>query len=297
MTTIVTVLQIVAPVLLLAGAGVLWMRVGWDYPVAFVTRLAMTIGIPCLIFDTLVRTEIDPAALATIAWATVAGYGVLTLAFWGVVVAAGLDSRSYLAPLIFGNTGNLGLPLALFAYGDVGLGYAIVIFAVMAVATFTYGIWLVAGTGSGLRVLGEPIVVASVAGAIFLWQGWALPDWAENTIRLAGQLGIPLMLLTLGVAVARLSPGRLGQAVWLSALKALLSCLIALAVAWALGLDPVARGVLVLQMLTPVAVTSYLLAERYRVDAEAVAGLVVVSTLLSILLLPGALALLGAASR
>ncbi|MEO0830682.1 MAG: hypothetical protein AAFY03_09510, partial [Pseudomonadota bacterium] len=55
---------------------------------------------------------------------------------------------------------------------------------------------------------------------------------------------------------------------------------------------PVAFGVLVLQLITPVAVASYLLSERYDAQPDAVAGLVVVSTLLSVLFLTLALSLL-----
>lgn len=100
-----------------------------------------------------------------------------------------------------------------------------------------------------------------------------------------------MMLITLGVAVARLSPGGIGRAMLLSALK----LGICVGVAWVsaswFGLDDVAFGVLVLQAATPVAVTSYLLAEKYGANAQAVAGLVVVSTLMSVGALPLILAL------
>ena len=105
-------------------------------------------------------------------------------------------------------------------------------------------------------------------------------------------MAIPLMLITLGVAVARLSPGGVGRAALLSVFKLALCA----SVAWGIGryfaLDHVAFGVLVLQLATPVAVTSYLLAEKYGADAEAVAGLVVVSTLMAVGALPLLLALL-----
>ena len=294
MDLVLTVLHSVAPVFALAAVGYAWVRAGWDYPVPFVTRLAMTLGIPCLIFSTLIETEIPPAALTTMAMATFLGYGALTAVFAVFVALSGLDRRTYLSPLVFGNTGNIGLPLALFAFGDTGLGYAIVIFAASSVATFTVGIWLVAGASSGGRVLREPMVVASLLGALFLWQDWSLPEWTMNSLRLMGQLGIPLMLLTLGVAVARLNPGRLGRAAWLSALKAAVAAAVALSVARVLGLEAIPAAILVLQLMMPVAVTSYLLAERYGADSTAVAGLVVVSTLMAVALLPLVLALLMA---
>jgi malate permease and related proteins len=283
---VLTVLGIVAPVALLAAVGFAWVRLGFEYRLEFVTRLGMTLAVPCLIFTALMQTRIEPAALAAVSVAAVLAYGVLTLVFWGLVRVAGLDRRTYLAPLIFGNTGNLGLPLALFAFGEAGLSLAIVIFAVMAVWSFTFGVWLVAGGGSPLRVLKEPIVAATLLGALFLWQGWQTPQWLTNALELIGQMAIPLMLITLGVAVARLSPGRLGRAVWLSGLRVAVCVAVGVMAARLTGLEPMAAAVLILQVSTPVAVTSYMLAAKYGADADAVAGLVIVSTLLSVATLP-----------
>jgi predicted permease len=277
---------------MLATIGFVWVKLGFEYRVEFVTRLSMTLSVPCLIFVALMRTEIAASSIRDISLAALAAYAVLTAVLFGLVSGLRLDRSTYLAPLIFGNTGNLGLPLALFAFGQVGLGYAVVIFAIMAVISFTFGIWLVSGGGSLRRVLGEPMVGATVLGGIFLWQGWQTPVWLTNGLELVGQMGIPLMLITLGVAVARLKPARLGRAVWLSALRTGLCIATGVAIGRLFALEPVAFAVLVLQVSTPVAVTSYMLAEKYKADAEAVAGLVVVSTLLSIVTIPVTLAFL-----
>lgn len=286
MNLALTVLQIVAPVFILAGVGLVWVKAGFEYRVQFVTRLAMTLSVPCLIFTALMKTEIDPAALAALSYAAAAAYGVLTLAAFVLVKLMRLETRTYLAPLIFGNTGNLGLPLALFAFGETGLSYAVVVFAIMALWSFTFGIWIVAGGGSLTRALKEPLLWATILGGIFLWQGWQTPRWLTNTLELTGQMAIPLMLITLGVAVARLHPGHMARAALLSVVKVALC----VGVAWALGrwfaLDDVAFAVLVLQVATPVAVTSFLLAEKYGADSDSVAGLVVASTLASVLYLP-----------
>ena len=152
MPLILTVLEIVAPVFLLAAIGFAWVKLGFEYRLEFITRLSMTLAVPCLIFTALVNTTLDPAALTTITLASLAAYFVVTLATLVLVWTMGLETRTFAAPLIFGNTGNLGLPLALFAFGNVGLEYAVVVFAVMAVISFTFGIWLVAGEGSIRKV-------------------------------------------------------------------------------------------------------------------------------------------------
>ena len=286
MNLITTVMQIVAPVCILAGIGFAWAKLGYEYRMEFVTRLSMTLGVPCLIFTALMKTNINPAALTSVLLASVIAYALLTVIFWGLVIVLKLDRRTFLAPLIFGNTGNLGLPLALFAFGEAGLGYAVVIFAVMVVWSFTFGIWLVSGGGSLLRVIKEPAMAATLLGALFLWQGWTTPLWLTNSLDLIGQMAIPLMLITLGVAIARLGVGQLGRAFWLSLARAALCLLVAVATGWAFGLQSVPLAVLILQITTPVAVTSYLLAEKYGADADAVAGLVIVSTVMLIVTLP-----------
>ena len=292
MNLALTVLEITAPVFVLAAIGYAWVRLGVEYKVDFVTRLAMTLSVPCLIFTALMKTQIEPAALTALSLATIAAYGAVTLAMVVLARLARLDMRAYVAPLIFGNTGNLGLPLALFAFGETGLGYAVVVFAIMAIWSFTFGIWLVAGRGAFGKVLREPLLWGTLLGGLFLWQGWETPRVLTRTLELIGQMAIPLMLITLGVAVARLTPGRISQAVVLSVAK----LVVCVALAWAVGLwfelDKIAFGVLVLQIGTPVAVTSYLLAEKYGADAQAVAGLVVVSTVLSVFALPAMLAVL-----
>lgn len=292
MNLVLTVLEITAPVFLLAAIGFVWVRMGFEYQIDFVTRMAMTLSVPCLIFTALMKTEIDPAALTTLSLASVAAYGGLTVITALVLWLTKLDLRSYLAPLIFGNTGNLGLPLALFAFGEAGLGYAVVVFAVMAIWSFTFGIWVVSGGGSVVRALKEPLLWATILGGIFLSQGWKTPVFLTNTLELVGQLAIPLMLITLGVAVARLRPGSIRLASVLSLVKIVLCVATAWIVGRLFGLDDVAFAVLVLQVSTPVAVTSYLLAVKYGADADAVAGLVVVSTLASVLMLPLLLAVL-----
>jgi len=287
-----TVLEVVAPVFLLAFVGFCWVKLGFEYRVEFVTRFAMTLALPCLMFTALMKTEIDPNALATLLIASVLAYALITaLAALGLAMT-GYSQQSYLAPFVFGNTGNLGLPLALFAFGAEGLGYAMVVFSVMAILSFTFGIWVVAGGGSFLKALREPVVASTLLGALFLWQGWETPAFLTNALELIGQMAIPMMLITLGVAIARLKPGRITQAVVMSLLKLIVCTGIALAIGILMDLSPIARAVLVMQVATPVAVTSYLLAEKYGDDGDAVAGLVVVSTLMSVAAIPLLLAFL-----
>jgi len=291
MNLILQVLQTVAPVFILAGIGVIWVKMGWEYRVEFVTRLTMTLSVPALIFVSLMKTEIDPEVLRNTALAALLTYVAVALIALAMIKLARLDVRTFLPPLTFGNTGNLGLPLALFAFGPIGFDYAVVVFAVMAFLSFTIGVWVVSG-GSPKAALKEPIVWATVLGGLFLVQGWTLPVWTVNTLDLIGQIAIPVMLITLGVALARLKSGTFGRAIWLSSAKYVICVAVPLVIGTIAALPPVALGVLIVQVSTPVAVTSYMLAEKYNADADQVAGLVVVSTFMSIIVIPVLLAFL-----
>jgi predicted permease len=286
MGLVLEVAEIVAPVFVLAAIGVGWVRWGWAYDVEFVSRLSMTLSIPCLIFMALVRADVDPRLLRDTVLATLAAYLAVGAIVWALVRGLGLDMATYWAPLTFGNTGNLGLPVALFAFGQAGFDFAVVVFAVMAILSFTFGVWVVAGSGNPVTAVREPLVWGTVLGSLFLLTGRTVPAWVGATLDLVGQMAIPLMLITLGVAISRLRPRAVGRAVWLCLAKLAVCTAVPLAVGLAFGLPRLALAVLVLQVATPVAVTSYMLAEKHRARPDEVAGLVVVSTLIAVPSIP-----------
>jgi predicted permease len=289
---ILQILEITTPVFVLALIGYGWTRTGLPFDIPFVTRLAMQVSIPCLIFSVLSGIEVDPVVFRDLALASLVMYALIAAVSYVLIRGGGLDRRAYLAPTIFANTGNVGLPIALFAYGEEGLAYAMVIFAVMAALSFTVGLMMITEKASPLEALKQPVFHASILGILFTAQGWPVPDVVQNTLSLIGQIAIPTMLITLGVAVAQLDVRDLGRALSVSLAKAAVGALSAIAVAAAFALGEIATGALIIQAIMPVAVTSYMLATRYDADPDSVAGLVVVSTLVSIAVIPLALAAL-----
>ena len=132
----------------------------------------MTLSIPCPIFMALVRSDVDPRLLRDTVLAALVAYLAVGAIVWGLVRGLGLDMQTFWAPLTFGNTGNLGLPIALFAFGPAGFDLAVVIFAVSAILSFTFGVWVVAGGGNPVTAVREPLVWGTVAGSAFLALGW-----------------------------------------------------------------------------------------------------------------------------
>jgi len=282
---------IIAPVFICAAIGYGWARRGMPFDNEFTTSLTSNIAFPCLIVATLAKLEIGPEAFSQMALAGLVTVTATIAAAAAVLKLAGYSQPVYLPSLVFGNTGNIGLPLCLFAFGEEGLALAIVFFTVFLVIQFTFGVWVSAGHGSIGILLRTPLVWAAVIGISLQALDIRPPIWVDNTIGLIGDLAIPLMLLTLGVSLAKLRVTSLGRSVALSVGRLAIGLAVGLAVAELLGMEGMARGILILESTMPVAVLNYLFAARYNRSPEEVAGLVLVSTAISFITLPGLLLL------
>ncbi|KAA5604791.1 AEC family transporter [Roseospira marina] len=282
----IAIFSVIAPVLLIAGIGNVWARRGWPFDTQMVAALSTNLGVPCLVLDVLTRVELDMAALGQMALAAILGLGFCAGAGTLALRAVRLPLSPYLPSLIFGNSGNMGLPLCLFAFGEPGLALAIAIFIISAVFNFTAGVAIASGQFSAKALLRTPVIWALVVALILRATGADLPAFLANTVKLLGGMTIPLMLLALGVALAQLRPGGLGRAAALSALRLALGWGGGLLVVTLLGMDGISRGIVLIEMAMPVAVFNYLFAQRYDNRPEEVAGMVLMSTLMTFALLP-----------
>jgi hypothetical protein len=277
---------VVLPVLLVAGIGFTWAKMGRRFDSVFLTDIATNIGTPCLVAHSLMTLEIDPAALAQMGVAVLTAVsGFLVLGFI-VLRVMKLSINSYLPALTFPNTGNMGLPLALFAFGKEGLALAVVYFSCTVTLQFTLGISLSAGSLSLSRLVRTPAIYAVAISAVLLLLGLRLPAWIENTIGVLGDITIPMMLLTLGVSLAQLKVNGLGRNLVLSLARLSGGFVIALIVSRMYSLPSTAAGVLIIQSSMPVAVFNFLFAQYYGRAHGDVAAMVVISTALSFLTLP-----------
>ena len=278
--------NVLLPVFAVAGVGYGWRRLGMPFEREFVTRMIMNVAGPCLIVDSLAGLDLPLERFVTMVGASVAMFATTLAAAWLLLRALKLSVRSYLPAVGIGNTGNLGLPLSLFAFGEAGLGLAVAVYAVNSVAQFTLTPMLQSGQPALRALLTTPVVYGAVIGTALLASGAELPGWLGSTIALLGDLMIPLMLLALGNTLGGLHARRLSLAFGLGAARLVLGFAVALAVSFAFGLEGTAQAVLVLQGSMPAAVFNYLFAARYGRDADDVAGIVLVSTLLAAVTMP-----------
>jgi predicted permease len=283
---IAEVAAVLAPVFVLAAIGYGWRLTGAPFDMPFVTRIIMYIAGPCLVFTSLSQLTLPLGQF----WQMVGAIIVVTLGVAAVSAALigilGLSQRSFLPALTLGNTGNLGLPLCLFAFGQEGLGLAVAIYVTNSLLQFTF-VPLLHTRASAVRTLfSTPMLYGAVAGLAVEISDVHVPAWLANTLGALGDLLIPLMLMALGNTIGNLKTNNLSRAFGLGAARLIISFAVAVGVSFALGLSGVAQGVLVLQGAMPAAVFSYLFAAQYERDADDIAGIVLVSTLLGAITLP-----------
>lgn len=281
---------VLAPVFIVAGIGYGWARSGHAYPTDFIARLVMTIGTPSLVLSTLSRTKLDPAAFTSMAFACI--LAMIAMALVGLFLSKlfDYDWRVVLPAFMFPNTGNMGLPISLYAFGEHGLALAVAFFLTLSIFQFTLGIAISGGAASFRNLLRNPIVISLALSMPIIFFELQLPRWLGNTVDLLGGMTIPLMLLTLGVSLASIRLNHLGRGVLLGGLRILLGAGVGWGVGYALAMEPLTHAVLVVQSSMPVAVFNYLLAVRANRSPEQVANLVMCSTVLSFVLLPVILA-------
>lgn len=291
------IVAVISPVFICAVIGFVWAKRGYPYDSQFVSSLVFNVGAPCLVVSSIAQVSLDTSLLWQMALAAVVTMLALLLFGWCIIRLQGHDVRMFLPSLVFPNVGNMGLPLCWFAFGDTGLALAVAYFMVMSILHFSLGMAL----GSGDKMTAKhfyknPIMWSIVVAVILVVWDLSLPQWAANSVKLIGNMTIPLMLITLGVSLAQLKLNQWRLGLLYSALRLLLGATVALFVVWYFDLKGTALGVVLVQGIMPVAVFNYLFALRYDnrereqghqgAAADQVASMVLISTLMSVALLP-----------
>jgi predicted permease len=279
-------IPIIAPVIICALLGYAWARSGMPFEREFLTRIIMNIGSPCLILNGITGLDVDAQDFGFMLLISITILVTCSLIGAAVLWIARQPLRSFLPPVIFGNTGNLGLPLCLFAFGSEGLGLAIAVYLVYSVTQFVFGP-LVQGRKSAWKTLIQtPMIYAALIGIVLLATDTPLPETLANTVQLLGGLAIPLMLLALGYSLASFRVRRLGIALSLAVFRLTLGFGVGVGVSEIFDLTGTMRGVVIIESAMPLAVFNYLLAARYERHPQDIAGAILISTILAFLMMP-----------
>ena len=279
----------ILPVFLIAGVGFLLARF-LGASVQTLSRIVFYALVPCLVFNLLVRSN-----MTMLQFGRTALLAVLVAATMGLVsrlAAVPLrlsrqELSAFLLVVMFSNSGNYGLPVVLFAFGAEALAHASVFFITGSVMTYTIGVFIAAaGRRSGRQALAGvvrvPAIYAIVAASLVLIGGIRLPVAALRPIGMLSDAALPMMVLVLGMQLERATiperPGVVAAAVGLSLLVA---PIVALGLAWLLGVAGPARQAGVVLASMPAAVVTTILALEFEVAPVFVTGVVFMSTLLS----------------
>ena len=287
--SLIRILSIVFPVLAMV-------LVGWGYGrrrdvgMAESNQINMDIFIPALVFSALadqsfVLTGHQDLALG--AFFIIVGSG---LAGWMIASFSGISSKVLVPTLMFNNCGNLGLPLAMLAFGQEGLTAAVVMFLVSNLVQFSFGIWFLDHQARWHNVWRTPVIIAAVAGLSLSFSAQTLWHPLQFAIKMLGDVSIPLSLFALGVRIAHSHVNDLRVGILGAIARPATGILMAWLLAVPLGLEGQQRAMLIIFGALPPAVINYVFAERYQQGPDQVAAIVLLGNIAAVVVVPLVLA-------
>ena len=281
-------IDVIFPVFFVIGIGFYLGKKDPNINTDLITNFAANIGSPAMIFYSITTTGVTLSIFLeyfVYSLIIISAFSIIGILF---LIILQKDYISELPPLILPNTGNIGLPLCLFAYGTAGLGVASAIASVVILLHFTIGV-LLAKKSFSLKILIKNMPIYGIlVSVLFLYFEWDVPGYVENTTFLLTYATIFLILMSLGIALAKLKVISWTHASILGAVRVIIGPLIGFGLIKFLNLDGFAAGVLLIQSCMPSAVLTYLVGSMYseRKVVDSVASVIVTSTVMSFITIP-----------
>ena len=281
-------IDVIAPVFFVIGIGYYLGRKNPEINTDFITTFAGNVGTPAMIFYTITTTGVTLSVFTEYfiySLIIIGGFSLVGIVF---LLLLKKDFVSELPPLILPNTGNMGIPICLFAYGTAGLGVASAIASVIILLHFTLGVLLAKKSFSFKILIKNMPIYGIIVSVIFLYFEWDVPGYLENTTFLLTYATIFLVLMSLGIALSRLKVVSWTHASILGAVRVIIGPLIGFGLIKFLNLNGFAAGVLLIQSCMPSAVLTYLVGSMYseRKVVDSVASVIVTSTIMSFITIP-----------
>ena len=281
-------IDVIAPVFFVIGIGYYLGRKNPEINTDFITTFAGNVGTPAMIFYTITTTGVTLSVFTEYfiyALIIIGGFSFVGIIF---LLLLKKDYISELPPLILPNTGNMGIPICLFAYGTAGLGVASAIASVIILLHFTLGVLLAKKNFSFEILIKNMPIYGIIISVLFLYFEWDVPGYLENTTFLLTYATIFLVLMSLGIALSRLKVVSWTHASILGAVRVIIGPLIGFGLIKFLNLNGFAAGVLLIQSCMPSAVLTYLVGSMYSEKrvVDSVASVIVTSTVMSFFTIP-----------
>ena len=281
--------EVLFPVFFVVGIGYYLGRKNPKIDTTFITNFAANVGTPAMIIYAVTSTGITFEIFATYFWYYL--IAIICFSIFGLITLYLLKTKDIireLPPLILPNTGNMGLPICLFAYGSQGLGVSAAISSLIILFHFTLGVFLADRKFNFNVITRNPPFYAILLSAFILFNKIELPTFIINTTEWLMYATIFLILMSLGIALTRLKVFSLNKAIISSLTRMIIGPLIGISLIVFFDLNGFAAGVLLIQCSMPSAVLNYLVASIYspKKIVDSVASTIVVSTLMSFITVP-----------
>jgi len=281
--------EVLFPVFFVVGIGYYLGKTNPKIDTTFITSFAANIGTPAMVIYAITSTGINFEIFRDYFW-----YYLLAICLFALVGIFTLyllktkDIVRELPPLIFPNTGNMGLPICMFAYGSKGLGVSASITSLIILCHFTLGVFLADRKFNLNVILKNPPFYAIIFSAIMLFYGIKMPVFVVNTTEWLMYVTIFLILMSLGIALTRLKVFSLSNALISSFTRMIIGPAIGFFLIFIFNLKGFAAGVLLIQCSMPSAVLNYLVGSIYspKKIVDSIASTIVVSTLISFVTIP-----------
>ncbi|MDP6163237.1 MAG: AEC family transporter [Candidatus Thioglobus sp.] len=246
----------------------------------------MNIFLPALMFSVLSKESFqiqNYQALALSGVIVVLGSGIIA---WAVAKMLNINIKTFVPPMMFNNTGNVGLPIAVLAFGEIALGAAVVLFAIEMVLHFTFGAYILSKNTNFVSIFKSPILIATLLGLFVNMAG--LQFWIPMTqmLELLGDAAIPLLLFTLGTRLIGIDYSDWKLGVLGSILCPLSGLIVMMAIIQFVELEHLHYQQLILFAVLPPAVLNHMMAEKYHQQPETVASIVMIGNIGSLIVLP-----------
>tara|TARA_B100001250_G_scaffold197879_1_gene169834 strand:- start:124 stop:1023 length:900 start_codon:yes stop_codon:yes gene_type:complete len=283
MDLIIKLIDVLFPVFLIIGIGFWYGKKDPKFDTKFITTFAGNFGLPAIIFYSLTSTNISMELFLRFSY-YITLY-VLIFAVIGIIILKILNKDIYrlLPPLILPNTGNMGMPLCLFAYGKMGLAIATAATAMILVFHFSVNILLASKKFSIKPLLNCIPVYALLISLLFVYFEIPSPKFLENATFLIGYSTIFLVLMSLGVALSKLKVFSFKETLIYSIVRVIIGPIVGFAFVKFFNLSGVEAGVMFIQASMPSAILTYLVSKIYspKKISDSIASTVAMSTFLS----------------
>jgi len=279
------VLNVVIPVFFISFAGFLYGR-GISTNIAEVNRINLDLFVPALLIYVLSEKLGSSTEAWNIMWSGIVVITGSGLVAWLVSHWFKIDFKTLAPPMMFNNAANMGFPLAVFAFGEAILPYAVVLFLVQSISMFTFGFAIYERRVSLRNLLKNPIIIGMAIGLFLYSFQLHLPSFLLPGLKLLSDVAIPLTLVTLGVKLAEANWTHWKDGLLGAALRPLSGLPFGLLAIYFIPMSDSLKPLILLFSVLPPAVLNAPLAERYQQEPEKVAAMVMVGNLLTVLYMP-----------